>query len=63
MLTTAGALTLAMVRNVVASIGPLSGALLIDGTVTDCADEAGVRSSRAVMTMPTAMPATAVRTI
>jgi hypothetical protein len=33
-------LFLAIVRNVVASIGPLSGALLIGGTATVCADEA-----------------------
>jgi hypothetical protein len=62
MLTTAAAFAFAMVRNVVASMGPLRGALLIDGTPTDCADDAGVRSRREVMTTPTAMPATRVRT-
>jgi hypothetical protein len=51
-----------MVRNVVASIVPTSGALLTDGTLTACADEAGVRSRRDAMTMPTAMDATAMRT-
>jgi hypothetical protein len=51
-----------MLRNVVASIGPVIGALFIDGTFTVCADEAGARSSREAMTIPTAIPATAMRT-
>ena len=51
-----------MLRNVVASIGPPSGALLIAGTATVCADEDGVRSSRDAITMPTASDATAIRT-
>ena len=61
MLTTAPAFIFAMLRKVVASIGPVSGALLVAGTTTFCADELGVRSRRAVITMPTAIPATAVR--
>jgi hypothetical protein len=63
MLTTAPALYFAMFLNVVASIGPASGALLATGTFTVCADEAGVRSRRAAITMPTASDATAVRTM
>ena len=51
-----------MFRNVVASIGPLSGALLMAGTATVCAEEEGVRSSRDEITIPTAMPATAIST-
>jgi hypothetical protein len=62
MLTTAGAFVFAMFRKVVASMGPLSGALLVGGTETVCADEAGVRSSREVMTTVTAMVASAIRT-
>ena len=38
MFTTVGVCALAMLRNVVASIGPLSGALFIAGTFTVCAE-------------------------
>jgi hypothetical protein len=60
MLTTAGDTALAMLRKVVASTGPLSGALFIGGAVTVCADEAGERSRRDAMTIPTASEATAI---
>ena len=62
MLTTVGICVFAMFRNVVASIGPASGELFIAGTETFCADEAGVRSSREAITIPTAREATAMRT-
>jgi hypothetical protein len=62
MFTTAGAFVFAMFRNVVASMGPVSGALFTEGTFTDCADEEGVRSRREAMTIPTAIEATAIRT-
>ena len=62
MLTTTGRLALAMFRNVVASIGPLSGALFAAGTVTVCADELWGRPHCDAMTIPTATDATAMRT-
>ncbi len=62
MLTTAGAIDLAMLRNVVASIVPDSGALLVDGTDTVCADDEGVKSILEVITTVTAMEAIAMRT-
>jgi len=62
MLTTVGICCLAMVRNVVASIGPPSGVLFIAGIATIWADEAGVRSRREAMTIPTATDATAIST-
>ena len=61
MLTTAGLIALAMVRNVPASTGPLNGALFMGGGAMVCADEAGVRSSREAMTIPTASDATMIR--
>ncbi len=61
MLTTPGALDFAIVRKVVASIGPPSGALLLCGTDKVCADEAGVRSSLEVITTVTAIVASAIR--
>ena len=57
MLTTIGACAFAMFRNVSAVSGPVSGALFIGGTAIVCADDAGVRSSREAMTMPTATDA------
>jgi len=48
-------------RKVVASTGPLSGALLAGGALTDCAEEAGVRSRREAITIPIAVEATAIR--
>ena len=60
MLTTIGCCALAMLRNVCASSAPVIGALFIGGTARVCADEAGVRSSRDAMTMPTASDATAI---
>ena len=60
MLTTAGLIALAMLRNVEASTAPLSGALFIGGTAIDWADEVGDRSSRDAITMPTASDATAI---
>jgi hypothetical protein len=60
MFTTDGLTEAATVRNVDASIAPLSGALLVGGTCSGWADEAGARSSREAMTMPTASEATAI---
>ena len=62
MFTTAGDTVLAMFRKVLASTGPLSGALFIGGaaTIVDCADEAGVNSSREAITIPTASEATMI---
>ena len=62
MLTTIGDCALAMLRNVVASTGPLSGALLVAGIARVCADDVGERSSREAMTMPTTSEAMAIRT-
>ena len=60
MLTTIGDCALAMLRNVVASTAPLSGALLVAGIAMVCAEDAGVRSSREAMTMPTTSEAMAM---
>jgi len=49
-----------MVRKVLASTGPDSGALFIGGIAVVCADEVGERSSRDAITMPTASEATAM---
>ena len=62
MFTTNGEAALAMFRKVVASTGPLSGALLADGTASDWAYERGARSRREASTMPTASDATAIST-
>ena len=63
MLTTAGDISRAIVRNVVASIAPVIGALLAGGaTVSGCADEVGDRSSLDASTMPMATEAIASRT-
>ena len=59
MFTTAGETVLAMFLNVVASTAPVSGALFIGGATIVCADDAGDRSRRDAMTMPTASEATA----
>ena len=57
-----GDIALAMFRNVAASTGPLSGALFIGGAAAiGCADEAGVRSSRDAITIPTASEATMIK--
>ena len=51
----------AMLRNVAASTGPVSGALFIAGSdISVCAAEPGVRSRRDARTMPTATEATAM---
>ena len=60
MLTTAGLIALAMLRKVLASTGPLSGALFIGGAAMVCADDVGDRSSREAITIPTASEATAI---
>ena len=60
-LTTAGLMALAMFRKVAASTGPLSGALFMGGAAMVCADEAGVKSRREAMTIPTASDATMIR--
>ena len=52
MLTTAGLVSCAIFLNVVASTGPDSGALLVAGTWTAFANEAGARSSREARIMP-----------
>jgi hypothetical protein len=58
-LTTEGLTTLAMFRNVLASTGPASGALLAAGTLmAGCAIDTGDRSRRDASTMPTASDAT-----
>ena len=62
MLTTTGPWLLAMFRNVVASIGPLSGAEFAAGTATVWADELWGRPHCDAMTIPTAAEATAMRT-
>ena len=48
-----------MLRKVVASTAPVSGALFMGGGTMVCAEDAGDRSSRDAMTMPTAREATA----
>ncbi len=58
MLTTIGVAALAMLRKVDASSGPVSGALFIGGTAIVCAEDAGVRSSRDAITIPTNNDAT-----
>jgi hypothetical protein len=51
-----------MLRKVIASIGPPIGVLFLAGTAMVWAEEAGVKSSREAITMPTASDATAIRT-
>ena len=58
MLTTIGVAAFAMLRKVDASSGPVSGALFIGGTAMVCAEEAGVRSNRDAITIPTNSDAT-----
>ena len=58
MLTTIGVAAFAMLRNVDASMVPVSGALFIGGTAIVCAEEAGVRSNRDAITIPTNNDAT-----
>ena len=62
MFTTAGLIDFAMVRNVEASMAPLSGALFAEGAAIDpvCADDAGDSSSFEAITIPTATEATAM---
>ncbi len=62
MFTTAGDTVLAMLRNVLASTGPLSGALFMGGgaMAVVCADEDGVSSRREAITIPTASEATMI---
>jgi hypothetical protein len=62
MFTTVGICALAMLRKVEASIGPPSGLLFIGGMVATWADDAGVRSRRDAITIPTATDATEMRT-
>jgi hypothetical protein len=62
-LTTTGAWLLAMFRNVVASIGPPSGAEFAGGIATVCADELGERPHCDAITIPTAADAIAMRTM
>jgi hypothetical protein len=61
MLTTDGLTTFAMLRKVLASIGPPSGALLAAGTlIVGCAIDTGDKSRRDASTMPTASDATPI---
>ena len=63
MLTTTGACVLAMFRNVVASIGPPSGAEFAAGTLTVWADDVEDKPHCDAMTIPTAAEAIAMRTM
>ena len=51
-----------MFLKVVASTGPLSGALFVAGIASVCAYDVGERSSREAMTIPTTSEAMAIRT-
>jgi hypothetical protein len=62
MLTTVGICDFAMLLNVDASIGPLSGAVFAVGTLTVWAEDVGERSRRDAITIPTATDARAIRT-
>ena len=62
MLTTIGDCAFAMLRNVVASMEPAIGALLVAGMVMVCADDAGARPRREATTIPTTSEAMATRT-
>ena len=62
MLTTTGPCVLAMLRKVVASTGPPSGAVFAGGTVTVWADDAAGSPHCDEITMPTAAEAIAIRT-
>ena len=57
MLTTLGLWSWAIVRNVVASIAPVSGALLVAGTLRGPANEPEVNSRRDARTMPAVIDA------
>ena len=61
MFTTIGDCAFAMLRKVDASIAPVSGALFIGGTSIVCALDAGVRPSRDVITIVTAIEARAIK--
>jgi hypothetical protein len=61
MFTTIGCCAFATLRNVWASSAPVTGALFMGGAVSVWADDAGVRSSRDAMTMPTARDDTPIR--
>ncbi len=60
-LTTVGLCALAMLRNVCASIGPLSAAVFEAGTLTVCAEDAWGSPHCDAITMPTANEAIAMR--
>ena len=60
MLTTDGPSSCATLRNVDASSAPVSGALLVAGTVRLPANDDGARSSLEAMTMPTTSDASAM---
>jgi hypothetical protein len=62
MLTTDGPAVFAMFRNVDASSVPVSGALFAAGTESVPANEAGARSSRDAITIPTTTDARAMST-
>ena len=53
----------ATLRKVSAVSGPVIGALFIGGRAIGCAEEAGVRSRREAITMPTASDATATSSV
>ena len=52
---------MAQVRKVVASIGPVSGALLLAGTVSDPANDTGDSPNFDASTMPATMDVSAMR--
>ncbi len=60
MFTTIGDCDLATFLNVWASMGPVTGALFMGGTASDCADDSDDRSSLDEITMPTASEDTAI---
>ena len=63
MLTTVGLASCASVRKVEASSAPVSGALLVAGTVREPANEAGDNPSLDARTMPTTTDARAIMTV
>jgi hypothetical protein len=60
MFTTVGVTAFAMFLNVVASTGPLSGALFAAGVESVCAAERVVMSSRDASTIPTMTDASTI---
>ncbi len=63
MLTTVGLASCARVRKVEASRTPVSGALLVGGTVREPANDAGDNPRRDASTMPTTTDDKAIMTV